>query len=113
VRIPTSPDHPSLNLAQAVLVLAYELYVSAVPARSLEGPPLASAGETADAVQDLRAALLGIGYLNPDQPDEVLAELRGLLLRARPTAREVTLLRGLARQVAWAGKKARGGPAIG
>jgi tRNA/rRNA methyltransferase len=74
---------------------------------------VASAGEIEDAVQELRAALLGIGYLNPAQPDEVLGELRGVLVRARPTPREVTLLRGVARQVAWAGKKARGGPAIG
>lgn len=113
VRIPTSLEHPSLNLAQAVLVLAYELHVSSAFPATLGGPPLASAGELEDAVQDLRAALLGIGYLNPDQPDEVLAELRGVLHRARPTPREVTLLRGVARQVAWAGKKARGGPAIG
>jgi tRNA/rRNA methyltransferase len=113
VRIPTSLEHPSLNLAQAVLVLAYELHVSAASTAAVEAPLLASAGEIEDAVQELRAALLGIGYLNPAQPEEVLGELRGVLARARPTPREVTLLRGVARQVAWAGKKARGGPAIG
>lgn len=113
VRIPTSLEHPSLNLAQAVLVLAYELHVAGAPAATLEEPLPASAGELEVAVQELRAALLGIGYLNPAQPDEVLSELRALLLRSRPTPREVTLLRGMARQVAWAGKKARGGPAIG
>ena len=113
VRIPTSLEHPSLNLAQAVLVLAYELHVARAPAARVEGPLVASAGVLEDAVQELREALLGIGYLNPAQPDEVLSELRGLLLRSRPTPREVTLLRGLARQIAWAGKKARGGPAIG
>jgi tRNA/rRNA methyltransferase len=114
VRIPTSEEHPSLNLAQAVLVVAYELYVAPLStATTVEGAPLASAGELEEAVQELRAALLGIGYLNPAQPDEVLAELRGLVLRVRPTPREVTLLRGVARQVAWAGKKARGGPPIG
>lgn len=113
VRIPTSVEHPSLNLAQAVLVLAYELHVSPLSAATVQGPAVASVGELEDAVQELRAALLGIGYLNPAQPDEVLAELRGVLARVRPTAREVTLLRGVARQVAWAGKKARGGPAIG
>jgi TrmH family RNA methyltransferase len=113
VRIPTSPTHSSLNLAQAVLVLAYELHVSPVSAAAVEGPPPASAGACEDAVQDLRTALLEIGYLNPAKPEEVLAELRAVVLRVRPTAREVTLLRGLARQIAWAGKKARAGPAIG
>jgi TrmH family RNA methyltransferase len=113
VRIPTSLTHPSLNLAQAVLVVAYELHVSPPSAAAVEGPPPAPAGACEDAVQDLRTALLEIGYLNPVQPDEVLAELRAVLLRVLPTEREVTLLRGVARQVAWAGKKARGGPAIG
>jgi TrmH family RNA methyltransferase len=113
VRISTSPTHSSLNLAQAVLVLAYELHVSPASAAAVEGTPPASAGACEEAVQDLRTALLEIGYLNPAQPDEVLAELRAVVLRASPTAREVTLLRGLARQVGWAGKKARGGPAIG
>jgi TrmH family RNA methyltransferase len=108
VHIPTSPEHPSLNLAQAVLVLAYEVHVAA--AGSVEGaadPARAPAGELESAVQDLGAALLDVGYLNPAGPDHVLAELRRFLGRAGPTLREVTLLRGLARQVSWAGLRAR------
>jgi tRNA/rRNA methyltransferase len=65
------------------------------------GEERATAGEIESALGDLADALLAIGYLNPDNPDKVLAELRGLLARAGPTPRETTLLRGLARQIRW------------
>ncbi len=113
VHIPTSVEHTSLNLAQAVLVLAYELHVSVPEGPLSDRPPAAPAAELEQAVQDLRAGLLEVGYLNPANPEEVLAELRRLLARAGPTPREVTLLRGLARQISWAGRKARERPGIG
>jgi TrmH family RNA methyltransferase len=102
VHIPSDPAHPSLNLAQAVLVLAYEIRVSALAAAPSSGGERATAGEIESALEDLAGALLAIGYLNPDNPDKVLAELRGLLARAGPTPRETSLLRGMARQIRWA-----------
>jgi len=109
VHIPTGTDHPSLNLAQAVLVLAYEIRQAATPATVPAEEPHATAGELEGALQDLRKALLDVGFLNPANPEAILAELRALAARAGPTPREVTLLRGLARQVSWAGRIARGG----
>lgn len=102
VHIPSDPAHPSLNLAQAVLVLAYEIRVSALPAAPSSEEERATAGEIESALEDLAGALLAIGYLNPDNPGKVLAELRGLLARAGPTPREASLLRGMARQIRWA-----------
>ena len=114
VHVPTDPAHPSLNLAQAVLLVAYEIRLAALerapPGRSDEGEPRAPAGELEQALGGLRSALLEIGYLDPASPDRVLTELRRLAARAGPTSREVVLLRGLARQIAWAGRIARGGP---
>src|SRR3990172_1830024 len=109
VHVPTDPAHPSLNLAQAVLVLAYELRLAALGLGSPvpRGEP-ASSGALEEAAQDLRRALLEIGHLNHPNPEAILAELRRLLARATPTPREVVLLRGLARQIAWAGRIARG-----
>lgn len=103
VRIPTDPAQPSLNLAQAVLVLAYEVFVSEGPS---PGPSLdegrATAGEVEEALSVLGESLLGIGYLNPQNPEAIVAEIRRLVARAGPTPREVALLRGIARQVLWA-----------
>ena len=113
VRIPSDPEQPSLNLAQAVLLLAYELRLAFLGGRRLTPPPTdeearASAGEVEQAIGELREGLLEIGYLDRQNPDHILAELRGLVTRARPTPREVLLLRGLAKQAAWAGRIARG-----
>jgi TrmH family RNA methyltransferase len=116
LRIPSDPAQPSLNLAQAVLVVAYELFLARPYAPS--GPPAASpvatAGELEAALGELQGALVPLGYLNPQNPEPILAELRALLVRAAPTSREVALLRGLARQLAWAAARtgaARGGNA--
>jgi TrmH family RNA methyltransferase len=109
VRIPTDPAQPSLNLAQAVLLVAYELFLGrSAESRAREAgrsEPPASAGDIEAGLAELRQGLIGIGYLNPDDPDAVFSEIRRLLARAVPTAREVTLVRGLARQVAWAGRR--------
>jgi tRNA/rRNA methyltransferase len=110
VAIPTDPAQPSLNLAQAVLIVAYEVWLSAPSPATAPEEPRATTGALEEALGALRAALLAIGYLNADNPDAVLSELRGLLARAGPTPREVTLLRGLARQIQWAGGRvAQGG----
>jgi tRNA (cytidine32/uridine32-2'-O)-methyltransferase len=114
VVIPAHPDHPSLNLAQAVLVVAYEIWLSAADLQPPPAPDRAAAGEIEEAVQALRQGLLGIGYLSAASPEPILAELRALVVRAQPTPREVTLLRGIARQVAWAAAQiARGREADG
>jgi tRNA (cytidine32/uridine32-2'-O)-methyltransferase len=106
VRIPTAPEHPSLNLAQAVLVIAYEIFLSYTAAEGVPASP-ATAGEIEACIDDLRRALLDVGFLNPANPGAILAELRRLIARSGPTPREVSVLRGLARQVAWAGAIAR------
>jgi len=117
VRIPSAREQPSLNLAQAVLLLAYELRLAFLagssPTETPDAEARASAGEVEQAVAELREGLLEIGYLDAHNPDRILTELRGLVTRARPTPREVLLLRGLAKQVAWAGRVARGRASTG
>ncbi len=91
--IPTSPAYDSMNLAQSVAVLAYEI------GRPRQVPtPQPAAAEparhaTVEALWDRLKALLGAaGYLNPQNPEHILADLRRLLARAEPTQREVELL---------------------
>jgi TrmH family RNA methyltransferase len=108
VHIPTDATHSSLNLAQAVLILAYELRLAL--SGTVDPHPTATAQETTagaleEALRELRDALLSIGYLNPQNPDHILRELRALLVRARPTGRELSLMRGLARQISWTAER--------
>jgi tRNA (cytidine32/uridine32-2'-O)-methyltransferase len=116
VHIPTDPAQPSVNLAQAVLLIAYELRVAALTAEApLEAAaaPGASAGQVDAALDEWRQALLAIGYLNPDNPEAILSETRRLLERAGVTAREVTLLRGMARQILWSARRIAPGSSRG
>jgi TrmH family RNA methyltransferase len=105
IRIPTDAAQPSLNLAQAVLVIAYELFLAAQAPAAATAPARAAAGEVNVAISELGDALAAVGYLNPQNPAAILTELAALIRRAAPTAREVALLRGVARQVLWAARR--------
>jgi tRNA/rRNA methyltransferase len=91
--IPTASAYDSMNLAHAVAVVCYEL---AMASGGLGDAPAAEAParhETLEALWErTRALLSAVGYLNPQSPDLVLAELRRVLARAEPTQREAELL---------------------
>jgi tRNA/rRNA methyltransferase len=105
--IPTHPDYDSMNLAQAVAVVSYEVALAAGAAAAPPAP--APGGEpalhaTVEALWErARAVLARAGYLNPQNPEHILADLRRLLARADPTQREIELvvaaLRAIERQL--------------
>ncbi len=92
--IPTSAAYDSMNLAQATAVIAYEVAAGA-PGEAADAGPQAEPArhETLESLWLRLQALLGAaGYLNPQNPEHILAEWRRLLARADPTQREVELL---------------------
>jgi tRNA/rRNA methyltransferase len=96
--IPTGPAYDSMNLAHAVAVIAYE--VGRGPAPGGPAPQEPARRETVEALFDaLRVLLARAGYLNPQNPEAILAELRQVLSRADPTQREVELLAAAIRSV--------------
>ena len=105
--IDTSDAYASLNLAQAVLVVCWELRRAAGAGRRAAAATVpAPAGDIAALFDHLQAALLLIGFLNRQNPEHLMFALRGLLGRAAPTAHEVQILRGMARQIDWAAQQA-------
>ena len=100
--IPTAPGYGSLNLAQAVQLIAYE-WRRAIGDFSVQSRTLNAALADAVAVEGLlahwREALEDIGFLNPAVPRKLLPRLRQFVNRARPTQEEVHILRGIARAV--------------
>jgi tRNA/rRNA methyltransferase len=97
--IPTSPDYKSLNLAQAVQILAYELRLAAVdigvpPLVSEAGTP-ASHEEVEALVDHLERAAVGSGFLDPAQPKRLIPRMRRMFSRARLENEEVNILRGM------------------
>jgi tRNA/rRNA methyltransferase len=104
ITIPSATDYPSLNLAQAVMVCAYELFVAA-PETPTEPvlPALVTTAAMEDMYERLQAALLTIGFLHPENPEHIMFALRRLFGRAGIDEREVRILLGLARQIEWYG----------
>jgi len=101
--IPTT-DNASLNLAQAVVVLAYELRVQALAARGRghpSRPARAPLGEVHALYRHLRQAMDAIGVFRGDNPEHFFRPFQQVLDRAGLTSREVRSLHGLARQVLW------------
>ena len=100
--IPTAPGYGSLNLAQAVQLVAYEwrqaLGGYAVTSR-VPQVPLAAADEIDGLLEHWRGVMTTVGFLDPATPRRLLPRLRGLLQRACLTREEVQILRGLARAI--------------
>jgi tRNA/rRNA methyltransferase len=102
ITIPTAPEYPSLNLAQAVMVVAYELVMAAGTVRDLPAAePYAPAAEVEAMMQRMSRALVAIGFLPADHPDHIMFTLRALLGRAGLGARDLQILNGIARQILW------------
>ncbi|HEX8694595.1 MAG TPA: TrmJ/YjtD family RNA methyltransferase [Longimicrobium sp.] len=102
--IPTNPEHASLNLAQAVLVMAYELWMAAAgagqgfkPPRRDAPPPTAEFLEVVFA--DLERALWAIDFFKTRNSESVMRTLRELVRRADVDAREAGFLRAMAIEV--------------
>ncbi len=98
-RIPTNPQFPSLNLAQAAGIIAYELsrflHLShPPPAQPIEQlpPPV---GEVDEVFDQLALFLETVDFARDRNKAQVLTELRQFFYRARPTKRENDLLRGV------------------
>jgi len=108
VRIPTDIAQPTLNLAQAVLIVAYELFVATqrirepAPHDPTASQVVATAEEIAGLFDHLSPILTDIGFARDDSFEGVLNDLRQLAARARPTPREITILRGICRRASHA-----------
>jgi len=104
VTIPSSAGFGSLNLAQSVLAIAYEIFLVDDASGSGGPVPPARRAPTADLeglYAQMERVLLNIGYLDPANPAHMMRVFRRLLGRSGPDAREVKALRGIFRQVDW------------
>jgi tRNA/rRNA methyltransferase len=122
ISIPTHPGLSSLNLAQAVILLCYELYLASLvelqiancglrnekrirkeEAGSTSGlpAPLAEFQKVEKMYAHLEQLLLRIGFLDPKNPKRIMHTLRRIFGRANLCDRDVAILRGIFRQLEW------------
>jgi TrmH family RNA methyltransferase len=105
VTIPSNPKFESLNLAQAVAIVGYELYQRLLGARLGRGVGMACLDQVEDFFEHLGNCLLEIGFLNDQSSERIMATLRQILGRASLEDRDVSILRGILRQWSWYAEK--------
>ena len=107
INIPADPGYSSLNLAQAIMVLAYEARLAALGEGGDEPAPRATGsvgflGESASVEQvegmftHLEQGLVALGFLDPAHPKKLMPRLRRLFARTQLETEEVNILRGIA-----------------
>ena len=101
IRIPTQVHANSINLAQAVMVISYELMLATLEREPTRVPRLASLEQVENMYLQLEKALLEIGFLHSQNAKHMMFALRRLLGRAGLEPYDVGTLRGIARQIGW------------
>jgi tRNA/rRNA methyltransferase len=104
VNIPTA-DFSSLNLAQAVMIVCYELFRCSSEKSQGHVPRLASRHELDAMYEQLKDILIRVSFIQPDNPDYFMNNLRHFFTRMQLRAKEVSIIRGICRQIDWYGNK--------
>jgi tRNA/rRNA methyltransferase len=98
VRIPSAESFPSLNLAQAVMIVCYELFQTSmeIPKQLVQ---LAQAEKLERMFEHMEKTLLHVGFLDSNHPKRIMRALRKLFGRSQMDEREVQILQGIWSQV--------------
>jgi tRNA/rRNA methyltransferase len=107
VTIPSSA-FSSLNLAQAVMILCYELFLAGRQECPQPFVPKLANRRELDAMYDhLKEVFIKINFINPENPDFWMRSIRRFFSRIGLQARDVKVIRGICRQIDWYGEKCR------
>jgi len=96
--IPANPEYSSLNLAQAVQIMCYEVRMAITQGKlhyDEKPAELASQDDLERFYVHMQEVLEHIGYINPRAPKKLFERLRRLYARSRLEKEEVNLLRGI------------------
>ena len=91
----------SLNLAHAVMIVCYEIFMASPEPSSTPLPRLANSFELEGMYGHLREVLMKIGFIYPQNPEHWMMNIRRFLSRLPLRAREVKIIRGVCRQIDW------------
>ncbi len=98
--------YPSFNLAQAVLLVAYEIRLALAGAAPDAVGPLADHSSREAMYAHLEAALRATGFVQEETAGGMMRRIRRILGRASLTPGDVRVLRGIARQTLWVARRA-------
>jgi tRNA/rRNA methyltransferase/tRNA (cytidine32/uridine32-2'-O)-methyltransferase len=102
LHIPCNKNYSSLNVAAAVQVVCYELFVASGVAEAVHvgdhgERTLATAAQMESFYQHLYQALTHIGFMHPDKSNSIMRRLRRLYNRCQLDTKELDILRGILR----------------
>ena len=101
VKIPCSESFPSLNLAQAVMVVCYEFFQRSLGMVQEPAIPVASFDQVEKMLQHMEKTLRAIGFFEEKNPQRMMRTLRGLFGRCGLEEREVRILQGIWSKMDW------------
>ena len=114
VHIPANPAYSSLNLSQAVQLIAWEMRMACLAHERGDAPVVAVALPAPDAaahealatrddvegmLTHLERALVDLDFLDPDNPKKLMTRLRRLFAKSHLEREEVNILRGIAKHI--------------
>ncbi len=105
VHIPTSREFTSLNLSHAAMILCYEIFAASLDVVAAPEPKRARSSEMEGMYSQIKELLAEIGFLNPENPEYWMTHLHRFFNRAGLLSREVKIIRGICRQLAWHANK--------
>jgi tRNA/rRNA methyltransferase/tRNA (cytidine32/uridine32-2'-O)-methyltransferase len=102
LRIPCNPGYSSLNLAAAVQVVSYELFVASgqqqISSIGDQGEdPVATAEQMEGFYLHLQQTMADIGFLQPERSKSIMRRLRRIFNRIQLDTKELDILRGILR----------------
>lgn len=100
VTIPTA-EFSSINLAQAVMIMVYEIFTAASGKKDHFVPRLATRFELESMYAHLKETLTRISFISAENPDYRMESIRRFFSRMQVRGRDVQLIRGICRQIEW------------
>ncbi len=91
----------SINLAQAVMIICYELFAAKRDTPPEPLPRLPNSFELEGMYDHLKGVLMKIGFIDHQNPEHWMLNIRRFFSRLPLTAREVRVVRGICRQIDW------------
>lgn len=102
ISIPADDRQPSLNLAQAVMVIAYELRMGVDELPSVRSFGGASESEISQMFKQASAILERSGFFTRNPRERVLLHLKEIFANGVSTSQDARIIRGIFRRIAWA-----------
>ncbi|MGC2856285.1 RNA methyltransferase [Novispirillum sp. DQ9] len=114
IEVPLNPSFCSLNLAQAVLLVGYELFTAADATPAEQPPerssPLATQSDLLAFYKHLEAELDNCGFLRvPDKRPGMVRNIRSMFNRAGLSVQEIRTLHGIVKELRWGRRPDRPG----